>query len=434
MGVHSVPRQIADVWRHQRSRSGPNGQPPEGSQLARAPAIRICANADPARNPTSRAPTPIARATQRSPRRRWVTRRSSGVPHRIPSAALTQPTHHSPLTTHHSPLTTHHSPLTISSHEIPPRHPSKPTSTPAPPRSPGAGASPAATARRSASPTTTATSPSTAPPSRPPPASRPPRSRTRSASPSTTWRSPARSRSDRLNEDDLAAGLFDDAAIEIWRVNWADTAQRVLMRSGSLGEVRRSGAAFTAEVRGLAHYLQQPKGRLFQSGCDADLGDARCGVDLDDPAFRAPAPSSSPRASAASPPSGLGTYRRRLVHPRPPHLHLRRQRRPLPGGARFTFAGTTATIELWQPLARAIAARRRLHRHRRLRQAVRHLPGQVRQRRQLPRLPPHPRQRLRHHHRPPRQPRQHRQIPPRQLTLRCHPGACRRDPPSRKHH
>ena len=93
-------------------------------------------------------------------------------------------------------------------------------------------------------------------------------------------------KSDRLAEDDLAAGLYDDAAVEIWRVNWQDTESRVLMRAGSLGEVRRSGAAFTAEVRGLAHYLQQPRGRLFQSGCDADLGDARCAVDLDDPAFR----------------------------------------------------------------------------------------------------------------------------------------------------
>jgi uncharacterized phage protein (TIGR02218 family) len=92
--------------------------------------------------------------------------------------------------------------------------------------------------------------------------------------------------SDSLNEDDLAAGLFDDAAIEIWRVNWADTDQRVLMRSGSLGEVRRAGSAFAAEVRGLAHYLQQPKGRLFQYACDVDLGDARCTVDLDDPAFK----------------------------------------------------------------------------------------------------------------------------------------------------
>jgi uncharacterized phage protein (TIGR02218 family) len=94
-------------------------------------------------------------------------------------------------------------------------------------------------------------------------------------------------KSDRLNEDDLAAGLYDDAAVEIWRVNWADTDQRVLMRSGSLGEVRRSGSAFTAEVRGLAHYLQQAQGRSYQYACDARLGDARCGVDLGDPAYSA---------------------------------------------------------------------------------------------------------------------------------------------------
>lgn len=92
--------------------------------------------------------------------------------------------------------------------------------------------------------------------------------------------------SDALNEDDLAAGRYDDAQIEIYRVNWQDVGQRVLMRTGSLGEVRRSGATFAAEVRGLQHYLQQPKGRLFQYTCDADLGDGRCGVDVSSPAFR----------------------------------------------------------------------------------------------------------------------------------------------------
>lgn len=89
-----------------------------------------------------------------------------------------------------------------------------------------------------------------------------------------------------LTDGDLAAGRYDDARIEIYRVNWNDTSQRVLMRSGSIGEVRRSGTGFTAELRGLAHYLQQPKGRLLQLTCDADLGDARCKVDLSSPAFR----------------------------------------------------------------------------------------------------------------------------------------------------
>jgi uncharacterized phage protein (TIGR02218 family) len=91
--------------------------------------------------------------------------------------------------------------------------------------------------------------------------------------------------SERLAEPDLAAGIYDDARVEIFRVNWKDAAQRVLVRTGSLGEVKRAGRGFAAEVRGLAHYLQQPKGRLYQFTCDADLGDARCGVNLATPAF-----------------------------------------------------------------------------------------------------------------------------------------------------
>lgn len=86
--------------------------------------------------------------------------------------------------------------------------------------------------------------------------------------------------SDRLSEDALAAGLYDDAEVEIWRVNWADTSQRVLLRKGNLGEVTRGATGFSAELRGLAHRLNQPVGRLFQYACDADLGDARCGITL----------------------------------------------------------------------------------------------------------------------------------------------------------
>lgn len=86
--------------------------------------------------------------------------------------------------------------------------------------------------------------------------------------------------SDRLSEDALTAGLYDDAEVEIWRVNWADADQRVLLRKGNLGEVTRGATGFSAELRGLAHRLNQPVGRLFQYACDADLGDARCGVAL----------------------------------------------------------------------------------------------------------------------------------------------------------
>jgi uncharacterized phage protein (TIGR02218 family) len=161
--------------------------------------------------------------------------------------------------------------------------------------------------------------------------------------------------SESLDEDDLAAGLYDDAAVEIWRVNWADTAQRVLMRSGSLGEVRRSGAAFTAEVRGLAHYLQQPKGRLYQSGCDADLGDARCGIDLDDPAFRGTGTVLTASAARLLIASGLEAYAadwftRGLVTFTAGANAGRSQE-----VKRHALAGSTATVELWQPMTLAVA-------------------------------------------------------------------------------
>jgi uncharacterized phage protein (TIGR02218 family) len=84
----------------------------------------------------------------------------------------------------------------------------------------------------------------------------------------------------RLDDVRLRSGDFDHAQIEIWRVNWSDVAQRVLMRKGHLGEVTYGDGAFKAEVRGLSHLLSQQKGRLYQFGCDAELGDARCGVSL----------------------------------------------------------------------------------------------------------------------------------------------------------
>jgi len=44
--------------------------------------------------------------------------------------------------------------------------------------------------------------------------------------------------------------------------------------------------AFVAEVRSLAHVLGQTVGRAYQASCDAALGDARCGVTLEAPAFK----------------------------------------------------------------------------------------------------------------------------------------------------
>ncbi|MCW1920813.1 DUF2163 domain-containing protein [Rhodobacter sp. KR11] len=86
--------------------------------------------------------------------------------------------------------------------------------------------------------------------------------------------------SDAITETDILDGRWDNAEVEVWRVNWASTDQRVLLRRGNIGDIRRGRTSFVAEVRSLAHWLNQTVGRTFQFYCDADLGDARCGVNL----------------------------------------------------------------------------------------------------------------------------------------------------------
>ncbi|RVV99005.1 DUF2163 domain-containing protein [Mesobaculum littorinae] len=92
---------------------------------------------------------------------------------------------------------------------------------------------------------------------------------------------------DGITEADLEAGRYDGAEVLAWLVNWADPALRSLRFRGTLGEVRRAGGAFTAELRGLSEALNRPGGRIYQAGCGAVLGDRACGVDLADPAFSA---------------------------------------------------------------------------------------------------------------------------------------------------
>lgn len=83
-----------------------------------------------------------------------------------------------------------------------------------------------------------------------------------------------------ITEDDIARGAWDDAEIEVFLVDWTDTSKRVLLRKGNIGEISRGRTAFTAELRGLAHRLNQPTGRQFDRTCGWELGDDRCQVAL----------------------------------------------------------------------------------------------------------------------------------------------------------
>lgn len=154
-----------------------------------------------------------------------------------------------------------------------------------------------------------------------------------------------------LNDADLAAGLFDNAAIEIWRVNWADPTQRVLMRSGVLGEVKRGRSAFEAEVRGLTHVLNQPMGRVFAAGCDANLGDGRCGVAVAPVAGTVAAVIDARRFSA----SGLGSFAAGwFAQGKLSFTSGANQGRAMEV-KRHALSGSSAALELWQAMSEPIA-------------------------------------------------------------------------------
>ena len=79
-----------------------------------------------------------------------------------------------------------------------------------------------------------------------------------------------------VTEADIEAGRFDNAELSAWLVNWADVSVRWLQFRGTVGEIRRSSGAFTAELRGLTAALNRPVGRVYQKPCTAVLGDAGC--------------------------------------------------------------------------------------------------------------------------------------------------------------
>jgi uncharacterized phage protein (TIGR02218 family) len=86
--------------------------------------------------------------------------------------------------------------------------------------------------------------------------------------------------SDTINEEALASGLYDDAYVELFLVNWTDVSQNIVEMTGYTGEAKRTGSAFQAELRGLTSRLNTVVHRQFQRSCDAVVGDTRCGVSL----------------------------------------------------------------------------------------------------------------------------------------------------------
>lgn len=88
---------------------------------------------------------------------------------------------------------------------------------------------------------------------------------------------------DALSEADLAAGLFDEADVTLYRADWSEPSLFVHVWTGFIADIVRSEHGFRAELRGPAARLEQSVGRLYTRRCSAELGDGRCGVDLGAP-------------------------------------------------------------------------------------------------------------------------------------------------------
>jgi len=86
--------------------------------------------------------------------------------------------------------------------------------------------------------------------------------------------------SESLRSEDLRAGLYDGANVDLFRLDWQAPDNALHMAHWMLGDVTLSEAGFEAELIGRAAKLDRSTGRVFSRHCDAELGDDRCGLDL----------------------------------------------------------------------------------------------------------------------------------------------------------
>lgn len=83
-----------------------------------------------------------------------------------------------------------------------------------------------------------------------------------------------------VSEDDLRGNKYQGAEVRVSVCDYANLATTpVLLRRGWIGKITVRDGIYVAELRGISDRLQQTIGRVYGRECDADFGDARCGID-----------------------------------------------------------------------------------------------------------------------------------------------------------
>ncbi len=87
--------------------------------------------------------------------------------------------------------------------------------------------------------------------------------------------------SDAITAADLVAGRWDGALLRLFAIDWtAPDSYLVPLVRGTLGSVQTAGDQFEVELQGPAAALNAPVIEAISPDCRAELGDARCRVDL----------------------------------------------------------------------------------------------------------------------------------------------------------
>ncbi|MEE9367047.1 MAG: DUF2163 domain-containing protein [Dehalococcoidales bacterium] len=88
-----------------------------------------------------------------------------------------------------------------------------------------------------------------------------------------------------ISTDEILSGAFDSATFIYFLANYEDTTQDFgILRAGRLGQITANRNSFTIELRGIIEAYSKQTLEMTTPACRADLGDARCQVELD-PAF-----------------------------------------------------------------------------------------------------------------------------------------------------
>lgn len=82
-----------------------------------------------------------------------------------------------------------------------------------------------------------------------------------------------------VKTSDFDTGLYDNAAFEMFLVNWASPGDGVInLKRGTVGDIEiNEGVSAKLQLRGLTHILQRPLVERYSLTCRAALGSKRCG-------------------------------------------------------------------------------------------------------------------------------------------------------------